>query len=229
MRFSVASRLRPALFGVHVSKFRSHVAFTIIELVAIVALLVALFVLVFISVPRSRRQARERECVNNLKQVGLAFRQWSIDSADTFPMLRSTNVSGSRESATNGAIYFTFVVMSNELNTPKVLICPFDARRPATNFGSTFANSNLSYFIGVSAEETQPTMLLSGDRNLTNGPLPANRLLLLTTNSAPGWNQQIHKLRGNVGLSDGSVQGTSTPLLRTLVTNGGTDNLLAFP
>jgi len=214
---------------VHASKTRSHVAFTIIELVAIVALLVALFVLVFVSEPRSRRQVRERECVNNLKQVGLAFRQWSSGGGDKYPIQTPTSIGGSQESATNGAIYFTFVVMSNELNTPKILICPSDTRRPATDFSPAFTNSNLSYFVGVTADEALPTMMLSGDRNLTNGPLSANRLLLLTTNSAPGWDQQIHKLRGNVTLSDGSVQVTSTPLLRRLVTNSEADNLLAFP
>lgn len=132
------------------------------------------------------------------------------------------------ESTTNGAVFFTFVVMSNELNTPKILICPADVRRPAANFGPGLANSNISYFVGVNADETQPQMLLSGDRNLTNGTLPANRLLLLTTNSAPGWDHRLHKFRGNIALSDGSVQSSSTPQLRTLVTNSGADNLLAF-
>ena len=195
----------------------------------IAATIAALLVLVLTDQHSAKSKAQTQQCARMLKSVGLAFRQWSVDSSDTYPMLRPASVGGSLEFATNGAIYFTFAVMSNEINTPKILICPSDTRRPATDFGPAFANSNLSYFVGVTAEETQPTMLLMGDRNLTNGPLPANRLLLLTTNSAPGWDQQIHKLRGNVALSDGSVQGTSTPRLRTMVTNSEADNLLAFP
>ena len=133
------------------------------------------------------------------------------------------------ESVTNGDVFFTFIVMSNELNTPKVLICPSDVRRPAANFGLGFANSNISYFIGVNADETQPQMLLSGDRNLTNGSLSPTRLLLLATNSAPGWNHKLHHLKGNAGMSDGSVQSLDTLRLRVVVTNTGCDNLLAFP
>jgi prepilin-type processing-associated H-X9-DG protein len=133
------------------------------------------------------------------------------------------------ESATNGAVYFSFVVMSNELGTPKVLVCPADTRTPAANFGPRLANSNVSYFVGVTADETQPQMLLSGDRNLTNGPLLPGRVRLVTTNSAPGWDRQLHKLRGNVAFSDGSVQTLSGFRLRVAVTNTGADNLLAFP
>ena len=72
-------------------------------------------------------------------------------------------------------------------------------------------------------------MLLMGDRNLTNGPLSAYRLLLLTTNSAPGWDAQLHKVRGNVALADGSATSLDIPRLRLRVTNSGADNLLAFP
>ena len=133
------------------------------------------------------------------------------------------------ESATNGNASFTFLVMSNEINTPKILICPADIRTPATNFSSNLANSNLSYFVGVTADETEPRQFLIGDRHLTNGPLPANRLLLLTTNSAPGWDHQLHRFRGNVAFADGSVQSLDTLRLRVAVTNSGADNLLAFP
>lgn len=194
-----------------------------------IAAVAVLGVIFFASSLRAKRQAQEQQCARMLKSVGLAFRQWSVDSADTYPMLRATSVGGSRESATNGEVYFTFVVMSNEVNTPKILICPADIRVPATNFSSTLANSNLSYFLGVTADETEPRKILMGDRNLTNGPLSANRLMLLTTNSAPGWDHQLHKFRGNVALADGSVQSLDLPRLRLAVTNSGADNLLAFP
>jgi len=195
----------------------------------VVATLAALLILALAGRPSAKRNIQTQQCARILKSVGIAFRQWSVDSADIYPMRRSASVGVSQEFATNGAIYFTFVVMSNEINAPKILTCPADTRRPAADFGPAFANSNLSYFVSITADETQPAMLLLGDRNLTNGPLSVNRLLLLTTNSAPGWDQQLHRFRGNVALSDGSVQSASTPRLRTLVTNAGVDNLLAFP
>ncbi len=216
-------------FQVQTLASRRRFAFTVIELVVIIVIVTMLFMLLFSSLPQAKQKAQNQQCLRILKSVGLAFRQWSSDSSDTYPMRRPTSLGGSLESATNGAVFFTFVVLSNELNTPKILICPADVRTPATNFGPGFANSNLSYFVGVTAEETQPQLLLMGDRNLTNGPLSPNRLLLLATNSAPGWNRQLHKLRGNVALADGSVQALDTLRLRVAVTNSGGDNLLAFP
>ena len=203
-------------------------AFTVIELVAIIVIVTMLFVLLFTGLPRARHQARNKQCIRNLQQVGLAFRQWN-NEGDRFPMKYPDIRGGSMESATNGEIFRTFVVMSNELQTPKILICPADTRTPAVNLSPGLANSNVSYFIGIDADETRPQMLLSGDRNLTNGPLPPNRVLLLTTNSAPGWDQQLHKFRGNVGLADGSVQGSDTTHLRAAVTNAGDPTLLAIP
>lgn len=188
-----------------------------------------LFVLLLSGLPRAKQKAQNQQCVNNLKQVGLAFRQCTLPAGDRYPPGVPESLDGSMKSTTNGAVYFTFVVMSNELNTPKVLICPSDNRVAAQSFTNPLANSNLSYFVGVTAEETQPQMLLSGDRNLTNGPLPPNRLLLLTTNSAPGWDHQLHKFRGNVALADGSVQSLDIPRLRTAITNAGDSTLLAFP
>jgi len=50
-----------------------------------------------------------------------------------------------------GIVYLHFQVMSDELNTPKLLICPQHARR---NFATNFAglkNGHISYFVGLDA------------------------------------------------------------------------------
>ncbi len=65
-----------------------------------------------------------------------------------------------------------FDVMSNELSTPKVVICPADDRTAKTNFGADFTNVvtggnySVSYFAGRDADETMPKMFLTGDRNI---------------------------------------------------------------
>lgn len=114
-----------------------------------------------------------------------------------------------------------FQLMSNELNTPKVLICPTDwasARAWATNF-SMLENSNLSYFIGPDVSETDPQGLLSGDRNITNGTPIRNGILELTTNTPASWTAEMHNKVGNILLSDGSVQQITWFGLRTAVAN----------
>ncbi|HXC97873.1 MAG TPA: H-X9-DG-CTERM domain-containing protein [Verrucomicrobiae bacterium] len=131
--------------------------------------------------------------------------------------------------------------MSNELASPKILLCPYDDRQLApaivlANGGtvSDFANlsnSNISYFIELDADETSPAMLLSGDRNLvTNGADVVPGLVVLGTNSAMGWSAKMHNGKGNILLADGSVQRTTPSSLQTLLSNTGTNmNRLAVP
>jgi len=57
------------------------------------------------------------------------------------------------------------------LVTPKFLVCPADKRKPATNFPS-LTIQNVSYFLGLDADESRPQMTLAGDRNLTTNGVP---------------------------------------------------------
>jgi len=105
-------------------------------------------------------QAKERalriHCVNNLKQIGLAARMWALDNGDVYP----TN----------------FLCMSNELSTPKILVCPADTNRVSAQTFSSFTDANCSYEF-FSGSDKEP------DQVLTRCP--------------------IH---GSIGLCDGSVQ-----------------------
>jgi len=62
---------------------------------------------------------------NNLKQFGLAVRVWALDNNDSNP----PNV----------------LSMSNELATPKILVCPAETNRPVAANWSSFTMVNCSY------------------------------------------------------------------------------------
>jgi competence protein ComGC len=205
--------------------------FTLIELLMIIAVLVFLAAFLLPSLRPHHYDASRINCVNNLKQVGLGFRVWSGDNNDKYPMLVSTNQGGSMELALAGDASATFQVMSNELSTPKILVCRNDSSRSyATNFTSDFKSINLSYFVGVDAVETNVTMLLSGDRNITNGTRLRSGMLELTTNQLSGWTSEIHQKAGNICLADGSVQQVSIFGLRAAASNTGVaTNRLALP
>jgi len=152
--------------------------------------------------------------------------------------------------------------MSNELNTPKILACPAEydsGRTPATSFATSIpatqtgvafnTRSNVSYFIGVEADETQPQMFLYGDHAMGNtGTSSANNNASTAgwvgiyavsataqgtaTNGNAAWmDNSQHGKQGNVGLSDGSVQGFSVSKLREGFKNTGdlNNNRLLFP
>jgi prepilin-type processing-associated H-X9-DG protein len=127
--------------------------------------------------------------------------------------------------------------MSNELTTPKILVCPADVRKPrsqvegqpAQAFGD-LQNKNISYFVGLDASDSKPMMFLSGDRNITNGVAPMHSVLALNPEIPTGWTETMHINQGNVGLADGSVQQfTSARLQQALQNTGDSTNRIALP
>jgi len=182
---------------------------------------VAVVVMVFFPMVAKRTTRSSRiGCVNNLKQVGLSFRWWLGDNDDKFPAQVSTNAGGVKELVASGAVYPHFVAISNELGTPKILLCPHDAARlPATNFVS-LRDTNISYFVVPEADETIPEMWLSGDRNLATNTVPLKAgLFLMPTNRVMSWTAQLHQHGGNVVFADGSVQQLNSRKLHESATN----------
>jgi prepilin-type N-terminal cleavage/methylation domain-containing protein len=205
-------------------------AFTLLEVIVVIIILaiVALVFLPAFHVPRT--PARRISCVNQVKQVGLAFKSWAIDHTDQFPMQISTNAGGTRELANGPSVSVHFRVISNELSTPKLLVCPADLKRSSATGFSALQNINISYFVGVDALTTNEQMLLSGDRNITNGTRVKNGMLELTTNQPVGWTADLHMLQGNIGLADGRVQQVTSSRLRgAIASTGVTTNRLAMP
>jgi len=128
--------------------------------------------------------------------------------------------------------------MSNELSTPKILVCYGDelgqgdtGRTFATNF-STLSNSNVSYLVGVDVtNEINPQLILSGDSNFEIGGKPVKAgLLSLRKNDPVAWQPLRHGANGNLGFADDHVQSTTASGLRTcLVQTGLATNRFAIP
>jgi prepilin-type N-terminal cleavage/methylation domain-containing protein/prepilin-type processing-associated H-X9-DG protein len=209
-------------------------AFTLIELLIVILVLVVLAMLIVPAFMSPTTPAYRIRCVNNLKQVGLAFRVWGGEYQDKFPMEVSTKDGGTMELADSGNVIAHFQILSNELQNPKVLVCPKEnkeSRKAATNFTADLDNSKLSYFVGIDANPTNyPEMFLSGDRNITNGLSPRNGILTLTTNEAVGWTDRIHNCAGNLLFVDGHVEQLNNAKLREALQNTGVaTNRLAIP
>jgi len=200
--------------------FRRTNALTFLEVIVIIAVLVVLIGLLLPALNRPSDGGSRRHCVNHLKQLGLAARIFANDNEEMFPWQVSTNAGGSREyrDLPNSA-FRHFVAMSNELSTPKVLLCPEDKERTtATNW--LIGNPNISYFLGLDARESAPQVLLAGDRNLmTNGVSVGSGLLELTTNLTVGWTSRMHNNAGNVLFGDGHVDALSNNRLQEQLIN----------
>ena len=117
-------------------------AFTLIELLVVIAIIAILAAMLLPALAAAKRKAQKINCVNNLKQVGLAFRIWEGDNGDKYPMALSSTAGGASEfigtAGNNGHtaagmqpynVPYLFSTMSNELSTPKVIYCPADSVR----------------------------------------------------------------------------------------------------
>jgi prepilin-type processing-associated H-X9-DG protein len=206
-------------------------AMTLVELMVIVAVLALLAAWLFQDRAYKKAKAQRIACVGRLKQTSLSFRIWAHDNTNAYPMSLSTNFGGTREFSDMGEFYRHFQVMSNELNVALLLACPADRlRRPALSWAA-LSNSNVSYFIGLDADENWPQAFLAGDSNLeVDGKPVGPGLLNLWTNSAVGWTAERHVRQGNVALADGSVYQFSNARFREeLVNTGVATNRLAIP
>ena len=176
-------------------------AFTLIELLVVIAIIAILAAMLLPALAAAKRKAQKINCVNNLKQVGISYRIWEGDNNDRYPQAVTAAQGGAQDYCTHGGNNSTtgtaatlaynpgmvYLVMSNELATPKILFCPSDTIHSgqSTNFSypdtlsvtTPGANQNapvlsqptkVSYFVGGDSTEADPQGIMGGDCNIGN-------------------------------------------------------------
>jgi len=80
-----AGQVAPSLPALPTAPLSPRRAFTLIELLTVIAIITVLAAILFPVFTQAREKARQAACLNNMKQIGLAFTSYLQDYNEAFP------------------------------------------------------------------------------------------------------------------------------------------------
>ena len=206
-------------------------AFTRLELIVASATFGMLALLALPLLGNVSVRSSQTSCLNNLRQIGIAFQAWGTDHGDWRPWQVPMQDGGTAYHPLRNNAFLHYTVLSNHIS-PQVLVDPDEsgrAKRVAINWSvsqggflnPSFANNSLSYMFCT--DIYGPTDILSSDRNVqfagsggcsAGGGLTVQQLAIGV--NFRGWTNGPHGVAGNVLLNDGRVEYTTQGRLKAI-------------
>ena len=171
-------------------KTPSRRAFTLIEMLVVIAIIGILASMLLPSLARAKQKALRIKCMNNLNQIGKAMFMFGQDNDDWFPWndwcppfsIKAEHFAQNYKEDP-GSI-FACRGLKRELVTPKILLSPCDPTRAAAHEivadqwktynareGRPIPNKAISYVIIKGGDLLRPTTVLATTRNLSTDDL----------------------------------------------------------
>lgn len=183
--------------------------FTLIELLVVIAIIAILASILFPVFGRARDNARRSSCLSNLKQLGLAWMQYS-DDYDQINMPIATAVSGNWP---GGSMFSSRVCLQPYVRNTQIFVCPSEGQQ---NINST---TGLSYAynwnLGATWNKVGNYFMTSPLKAQAGVPLPSQTPAFVESapTGQPNWSNGfvLHLIgTGPMVMGVQSVQGANT-------------------
>jgi prepilin-type N-terminal cleavage/methylation domain-containing protein len=210
-------------------------AFTLLELLIVLAILVILAALLLPALNGRGKRSTAIRCMVNLKQVEIAIIMWTTDHDNQCPWQVSETNGGSMEAISAGKAAPHFRVLAPYIrNNMALLLCPTDKARHVPPTIAEFNDQNVSYFINLDSVTNSTMSVQFGDRHLEVDGKPVKPgLITVSTNLIVAWTRELHgrnsKPAGVLSFVDGHAQVAQADLADIFQRQPGGTNRLAIP
>jgi len=183
--------------------------FSFIELLAVAAILLLLFVLYWgPSTSKNRQRQARQDCQSHLQRIYMALNIYAGEHAGTFPAV--TNARTSAEALD--------MLVPRYTSDTAVFNCPA-GKRPPPGPDDPFRQQRIGYAYCMGRNQAQPQQALMSDEQVNTLSKNAGEYAFSSTGKPPGNNHG--KLGGNFLFCDGSVRATPARLPFSLLLTQG--------
>lgn len=195
-----------------------HRAFTLIELLTVIAIIGILAGILIPTVGAVRKTARTVTCTNNLRQIFFAIQHWINENKGLYPPANASAIPGENWDGNGGGRWyqrtspFTAYLLNDSGRASDMFVCP-ENRDPAAD-ATTGIGHGWPYVVNyhIIADNNKP-------RQNINSPLPFSTLIMLAdsasgpnwgagfNDTSSGWNRvgESHRGKSNILWCDGHV------------------------
>lgn len=143
---------------------KHRTAFTLIELIVVIAIISILAALIFSVLGNSRHRAKAVICTNNLKTIATAFSRYAAERNGEYPPAYNKSAEDPSFAVWSSALVSAGYIKEPEDRASAVFLCPFD---PDADEPGAFAFRSYAYNIpGEDSEPVYPNRVVDPARTI---------------------------------------------------------------